>query len=197
MPRSGDPALGPGFPSASAFYARFQPAMRRLNDGRGPRSTSIRFTKPTVARILIRASAFNSRGVTTVRKSRCCRGLECGNLHGRARQRGKTRRTDLAWRRREHLRSSHVGGSRNHKDPHQRSWQEEHAVCLHAVQIYDRSKRNVSPTRLSNCAIPTRERNPYFIGTSCILVTARWPLFMLHMLQNHTKHFQPVTHIRG
>jgi hypothetical protein len=130
--------------------------MRRLNDGRGPRSTSIRFTKPTVARILIRASAFNSRGVTTVRKSRCCRGLECGNLHGRARQRGKTRRTDLAWRRREHLRSSHVGGSRNHKDPHQRSWQEEHAVCLHAVQIYDRSKRNVSllagvPSRFVLC----------------------------------------------
>src|SRR5262249_41164442 len=100
----------------------------------------------------MRAFAFSSRGVTTVRKSRRRRGPERGNLHGRVRRRGKQRRADLAWRRREHLRPSHVGGCRNDKDRQQRSSQKEHAVCLHALQIYDRSKRNVSLIGL----VPTR-----------------------------------------
>src|SRR6516165_1554833 len=115
-----------------------------MNDSRVPRSTSIRFAKPTVARILMRAFAFSSRRVTTFRKSRRRRRPERGNLHRRAGRRGKQRRADLTWRRREHLRPRHVGGCRNDKDRQQRSSQKEHAVCLHAVQIYDRWKRNVS-----------------------------------------------------
>src|SRR5262249_43543764 len=91
---------------------------------------------------LMHASAFNCRRVTTVRKSGRGR-LERGNLHGRVGRRGKKRGADLAWRRREDLRLSCVGSPRNDKDPHQRSSQKEHAVCLHAAQIYDRSKRNV------------------------------------------------------
>ena len=92
----------------------------------------------------MRASAFGSRGVTTFRNSRRRRGPERGNLHRRVRRRGKQRRADLAWRRREHLRPRHAGGSRNDKDAQHRSSQKEHTVCLHAVQIYDRSERNVS-----------------------------------------------------
>src|SRR5262245_37988432 len=91
----------------------------------------------------MRASALNSRGVTTVRKRRRRRGLERGNLH-RLVGRGEKRGAHLARRGHEHLRPSHVGGSRNDKDAQQRSSQKKHAVCLHAVQIYDRSKRNVS-----------------------------------------------------
>jgi len=54
---------------------------------------------------------------------------------------GRSGGPDLAWCGREDLRLSHVGGSCNDKDPQQRSPQKEHPVCLHAVQIYDRSKR--------------------------------------------------------
>src|SRR5215510_14600255 len=93
----------------------------------------------------MRASAFSPCGVTTVRKNGRRRGFQRGDLHRLVGRRGKTRRADLAWRRRKHLRPSRVGGSRNDKDLHQRSSQKEHAVCLHAPQIYERSKRNVSP----------------------------------------------------
>ena len=106
---------------------------------------SIRFTQPTVAQILMRAFAFRCRDVATVRKGGRRRGLERGDLHGRVGRRGQKRRADLARRGREHLRPSRVGGSRNDKDAQQRSSQKEHAVCLHAPQIYERSKRNVSP----------------------------------------------------
>ena len=117
----------------------------RLYDGLGLRSASIRFTKAAMARILMRASAFNCRRVTAVRKSGRRGRLERGDRHGRVGRRGKKRRADLAWRRREDLRLSCAGSPRNDKHPHQRSSQKEHAVCLHAAQIYDRSKRNVSP----------------------------------------------------
>ena len=129
-------------PSAldSPFYLKRDFQMTAV----GRVSPSIRFTKAAMARILMRASAFNCRRVTTVRKSGRGR-LERGDLHGRVGRRGKKRRADLAWRRREDLRLSCVGSPRNDKDPHQRSSQKEHAVCLHAAQIYDRSKRNVSP----------------------------------------------------
>ena len=119
----------------------------RLYDGLGLRSASIRFTKAAMARILMRASAFNCRRVTAVRKSGRRGRLERGDRHGRVGRRGKKRRADLAWRRREDLRLSCAGSPRNDKHPHQRSSQKEHAVCLHAVQIYDRSKRNVSPNQ--------------------------------------------------
>src|SRR5215470_298231 len=106
----------------------------------------------------MRASAFNSRRVTTARKSGRRGRLERGNLHGRVRRRGKKRRADLAWRRREDLRLGYVGGCRNDKDPHQRSSQKEHAVCFHAAQIYDRSKRNVSPVEFEVISPPTAVR---------------------------------------
>src|SRR5262249_57989673 len=128
-------------------------------DGRGPRSTSIRFTQRTVARILMRASALNGRGVTTVRKRRRRRGLERGNLHRLVGWRGQKRRAYLARRGREHLRPSYVGGSRNDKDAQQRFSQKEHAVCLHAVQIYDCSKRNVSAVEFEVNA-PLRAARP-------------------------------------
>src|SRR5260370_20330251 len=92
----------------------------------------------------MRAGGSNPRGVPTGRKCGRRRGLRRGNLHGRVRRRGKKRRADLAWCGREYLRLGHVGGSCDDKHPQQRSSQKEHAVCLHAVQIYDRSKRNVS-----------------------------------------------------
>jgi hypothetical protein len=124
-----------------------RPPRRLRGDERkgGPRIASVHFPKPSVAWILMRASAVDSRGVTTLRKRGRRRGPERRNLHGRAGRCGKKRRADLAWRGREDLRPSDVGGSRKDKGPQQRSSQKERAICFHAAQIYDRSKRNVSP----------------------------------------------------
>src|SRR5262249_10904334 len=162
-PSRGVPVAGPGplaWISSTSAFTRVHALCAGMSGGLPcvgrprPRSTSIRFTQPTGARILMRASALNSRGVTTVRKSRRRQGLERGNLHWLVGRRGKKRRAHLARRGREHLRLSHVGGSRNDKDAQQRSSQKEHAVCLHAVQIYDRSKRNVSAVEFEVIAPP-------------------------------------------
>ena len=71
-----------------------------------------------IAWLVLQASAFDSCSGRTIRKGE--RRLERRNLRRRVRHRGKKRRPNLAWSRRQALRLSCVGSARNDERPQKR-----------------------------------------------------------------------------
>jgi hypothetical protein len=113
-------------------------------------SVSMRCAKPSMAWLVLQASAFDSCSGRTIRKGE--RRLERRHLHGAVWHRGKKRRPNLAWSRRQALRLSCMGNARNDERPQKRFSQNLPAARNHLTGDGGATAASVWPLALSALA---------------------------------------------
>src|SRR5262245_55125885 len=112
----------------------------------------MRGAKSPVAWLVLQASAFGACRGRTVRRGE--RRLERRHLHGAVRHRGKKRRPNLAWGRREDLRLGYVRSARNDARPQKRVSQNLPAARSHLTGEGGATAASAWPLALS--ALATR-----------------------------------------